>query len=242
MGDPAVGEHPRGLPALPTGLTDLDRQTGGGTAGATWIVAGPPGTPSSLLALTVARATGLIAELPVRWLSTWEKTEELTASVVAAEGPATFGFLDSPRDAHERDRADRARAQLLASDLRFAQVQPADLLDEAERLLRDAPPALLILDEIPDLYDDRLSRLRQKCALTGTWLLLVAAAMAQEADAEGAGSDMLVWCEHADDESDRCGEADLAVYTPGQEPAMVTVAFQAHLRRHVNVWVTPPYA
>lgn len=212
---------------MPTGLTDLDKMTEGGEPGSLWALSGPQGTPVSLLALGCARATALLAQRHVTWLSTHESAHSLAASIVAAEARCPYDMLldedqDKAQGAHdnraepaeidasshriraERDeRVEKAKTALAASPYRFIRVDPQEIFASALDLLRTRAMDLLVLDHVDHnvLEMADLAALKRHAEDSGTWVVLVVDNLGQPRVLRGATTghlEVAVYAEHPD--------------------------------------------
>ena len=138
-------------PALPTGLSDLDRLTKGGKPGHLWVVSGPPGVGASGLAMGIARAVARHAGQSVRWLSTHEEPDVVRDRVLLAEG----GFLVSHVKTG-RHHSDELAGELAALEVEVARLPisahrrvEGESLDTACRDGAEDVRRLLVVDEVP---------------------------------------------------------------------------------------------
>lgn len=239
----------RVLPALPTGLDDLDDLTGGGNPGEVWVVSGPPRVGASLLALGMARAVTRFAHRQVTWLSTWEEPPYLRERLLTAEG----GWLNARARTGLLAEDDEARWLWLKADvaslpLTVLRADPSDLLDQVRRLVRSDTPAALVLDRVEAAAAAAvLPDLKALAQSSDTWIVVVIGDENRGRDAVRTSTEhlagLLVWVEREDlyqPDSDRIGEADLFVHRQGRVTE-ATVAHQARYQRFINMWRLPAY-
>lgn len=86
------------LPAIPTGLSDLDRLTSGGIwRGELWVIGARPSMGKSALSLTIARR--MAGEYSVLFLSQEDSLRMLVSRLVASAGRVNLAHLRNPRGA-----------------------------------------------------------------------------------------------------------------------------------------------
>lgn len=232
------------ISAYPTGLADLDRATGGGEPGDLWVIGGPRGVGKSLLALSLARAVAIRADVPVTWVSTRNQPQELADAVLAAEA----GFLaHRSRAGTLTDEQQERHAQVLITvqqaPITFEAASRIRLLATAAERAGQQGTKVVVLDALPEAGFDALAHLKTLATRNGTWVVAVVADLgpdrfaAQQALSDT--HDRLLWVER-DDLHDpghpRVGEADIYVQRPGTRAASpVTVAYQERHRRFVGL-------
>jgi hypothetical protein len=237
------------LPTLPTGLTDLDRLTGGGWPGQLWMVGGPAGVKASRLGLSMARATAMLAQQAVVWLSTYEDAGDLVDSVVAAEGSHVRWHLRDPSCEDPRRPSGPTRAKVGRAPLQFSRVATPRLLGVAQGFVAQEAVSLLVLDAVANAYEPAVvADLKQMAEQSATWVVAVVnddgPGRAKGHEAASALADVVIWVERFDlDDADhpRCGEADLSVSRVGGEDTVYTVAFQERYERFSNIRRHPAY-
>jgi replicative DNA helicase len=228
------------VPLWATGLADIDGTTGGGWAGAVWLVTGPEGAGKTTLALGFAREAAIRQGRAVRWLSTSHAPDQLVQQALAAE-VGYLGLLDPATltDAQQAALAERSRA-VKDAPLVFESVPP----DSAGAALakKQSNTALLVIDDLTDPGPALLVALKAQAEQTGVWVLVVAGGpgldrrAARKALAYEVDVALHIDRPELDDPTtDRIGEADLAVLLPCRRTVEVVVAHQPQYARLVNI-------
>ncbi|MFB7618590.1 DnaB-like helicase C-terminal domain-containing protein [Kitasatospora sp. NPDC056181] len=142
---------------LPTGIHVLDTALGRLQPGRFYLVAGAPGTGSSLIATAAARATALTLGRPVLYAASGLTRADVAARVIAAQTPVDYRRLragaldDSEREAVAATAELLTAAPLLIDD--GTDLDAAALTDTAT----DVPDlALLVVDRLQAARDPRL--------------------------------------------------------------------------------------
>jgi replicative DNA helicase len=234
---------------IKTGHADLDALTGGGWPGHLWTLGGHSGVGKTTFALGLARHTAIRQKATVRWLSTTEDVQTLVEAVLAAEArvPLHHVRLGQMTD-DDWARLARQMGHLAQAPWSIAAATPSTLVEFVEALTDD-PPALLVIDSVPDATDHEiLAALRALTRAMGCWTLVVTddrpgLDQIESTRAQAAAADLVIWLEREDQydrDSPRAGEADICVmrsrYTP---TSIITIAFQGHYGRFVDITPGP---
>lgn len=144
-------------PGLSTGIDTLDRAIGGLQPGRLYLVAGAPGTGSSLIATAAARATALTHRRPVLYAASGLTRQDVAARVIAAHTPVDYRRLRAQALTEQERQAVADTAQLLAAAPLLIDdgtgLDAAALTDTAA----DVPDlALLVVDRLQAARDPRL--------------------------------------------------------------------------------------
>lgn len=231
---------------IPTGHSDFDLLTGGGTPGHLWVVNGPSGVGKTVFVLGLARSAAIHAMQPTHWLAGREDPTFLVELILCAESrvPLHHLRLGTLTD-DDWARLARGLAHIAEGRLTFARLRSR--LDTAlDDLRRDVPrPRLLVVDALTDPTDvAALTMLRTYAMASGTWVVAVAPdlpgyGVEQVQRAQSAVADLTLWVHRpdmTDPDSPRAGEADIRVTRSRTSPIdTITVAFQGHCARFVDL-------
>lgn len=253
-----VGPHRQPHYGLPTGLRDLDALTGGLYPGALWLLVGTPGAGRTALACQIASTAALTGPHSVSLISGRESPGLLLANMLCTHGGIPAHHLGTNElDAGEQNRLGQASERLAATNLRLLssddacwQHDDSTSIPDLNQLIggQQAPARLLVVDDIDLLLDQPLVQalplLRHWCARAQ--LTLVVTTPEEHLIADGRphpdvrrDPDVVLRLSRADQfdrDSPRAGEADLDVLSHRAGPtARITVAFQGHYRRFVDL-------
>lgn len=237
---------PNAIPALPTGLTDLDHLTGGGAPGDVWVLAGRAGVGKHLLALGITRAAALRHHLPVRWLTTWEPSALRQLLLAAEARVAHDALVNCTLSGEEQARLDRAVRDLDLAPLTInAWSDPYSVIRDATLAAEQDGVRIVVLHGDPMTSDPAMLHALKASAVTmGIWLVLVARDLGADREATRRAvlqhADVCLWLEREDHEapdSPRVGEADLWVLRRGRHGVVRTVAHQPRYSRFVDIRV-----
>ena len=240
----------------PTGLTDLDGLIGGLRAGDLWVVTGRSGAGKSVLALDFVRAAAVRHGARTGHVRARDRLVDLLAQLVSAEGRVPLHHLRTTLTDNERTRATAATAVLadaplwLTASVEYGEVRLPEAHEQvaaAQALLDERGLELLIVDDLPaSVSSAHLQELKGLAVRRRTCVVAVVLEGPErtrddvERDAAVAADVVLrVDRDHErppGTDSVRAGEADLLVLRHRRGPvAAVTVAFQGHYARFVNL-------
>lgn len=227
---------------IPTGHSDFDLLTGGGTPGHLWVVNGPSGVGKTVFVLGLARSAAIHALQPTHWLAGREDPTFLVELILCAESRVPLHHLRSGTLTDD-DWARLARGMAHLAERRMTFARLRSRLDTAlDDLRTDVPrPRLLVVDALKDPTDvEALTTLRNYAMTSGTWVVAVAPDLPGHTAehiqrAQSAVADLTLWLvrpDMTDPDSSRVGEADIRVTRSRTSPVgTVTVDFQGNYAR-----------
>lgn len=236
--DEALDARPTGLS---TGVTDLDRLTGGIVPGALWLVHGPARVGRTMLAVQVARLAAQSGSGTLL-LTGAEPARRIGQFLLSGLARVPVHHLASTTDPAEQDRIEVMRQQLLRLPLHMGSLRPHGLNSHLEAA-RDL--SLVVVDDL-DLWanspSDALAGLVSLTAHGPAVLATVPSSIAHSLSAR----DLTAWTRACsvvvglsrDDGGPRIGEIDLDVESHRDGPtSRVTAAFEGFWARIVDMAV-----
>lgn len=155
------------VPAMSTGLVDLDRVLSGGLRPSTFNVLGArPGVGKSLLAGSIAVNMGRTGRARVVYLTMELSAAEVTNRMLADIGNINLTHLQNPEQLTDGDYIARDYAEETLADWPIHIVEGAKTIEQIESIahqyLDDAPSGLLIVDFLQRIREDGTATSRER--------------------------------------------------------------------------------
>ena len=141
--------------AVPTGVAEIDRQTGGLAKSQVTVVAGSRGSGTTALALQITMHVAAELELPVLYVATRDPVVSLTERLLGREAKVAVERVNTGRLRRNDWDAVGSAVQRLSEVPVFFHDHPVPSVDQlmlaATRLERDRPLGMVIIDRLPGL-------------------------------------------------------------------------------------------